>query len=194
MSHDGGKQTSETTSGQQQAFAEGRALRKNVPRSSQGVWNAPANRADPVAVLLATSTTRLPHLLPLRYGRMSRSPFAYVRGSAAMMAADLATTPQTGLRVQACGDCHLGNFGAFASPERRVLFDITDFDETAPAPWEFDLKRLAVSFVLLARHQGYGEGTARDVALKMLRAYRTRLREFAAMSPLDVWYYIIDSE
>src|SRR5215813_1016873 len=159
MSHDGGKQTTEMTSGQQQAFAEGRALRKNVPRSAQGVWNAPANRADPVAILLATSTTRLPHLLPLRYGRMSRSPFTYMRGAAAMMAADLATTPLTNIPVQACGDCHLGNFGSFASPERRLLFDITDFDETMPATWEFDVKRLAVSFVLLARHQGYDRPT-----------------------------------
>ena len=194
MSQQGVKQTSEMTSGQQQAFAEGRAQRKNVPRSAQGVWNAPADRADPVAILLATSTSRLPHLLPLRYGRMSRSPFAYMRGAAAMMAADLATTLVTGIRVQACGDCHLGNFGAFASPERRVLFDITDFDETAPAPWEFDVKRLAVSFVLLARQQGYSEATAREVTLKMLSAYRNRLREFAALSPLEIWYYIIDSE
>jgi uncharacterized protein (DUF2252 family) len=106
----------------------------------------------------------------------------------------VSTTPLTGLRVQACGDCHSGNFGAFASPERRVLFDITDFDETLPAPWEYDLKRLAVSFVLLARHQHYDADTAHDVVMKMLRAYRSRLSEFAATSPLDRWYYIIDSE
>src|SRR5262245_50884693 len=125
---------------------------------------------------------------------MSRSPFAFMRGMPAMMGADLATTPVTGIQVQACGDCHLGNFGAFASPERRVLFDMTDFDETTPGPWEFDVKRLAVSFVLLARQHGYDKAIAREVTLKMLRAYRTRMQEFSDMSPLDVWYYIIDSE
>jgi uncharacterized protein (DUF2252 family) len=172
----------------------GRELRKTVPRSAHAIWKPPLDRADPVATLLATSKKRLENLLPLRYGRMSQSPFAFMRGMPAMMAADLATTPTTGLRTQLCGDCHLGNFGAFASPERRVLFDITDFDETLPGPWEFDVKRLAVSFVLLARWQKCSEGTARDVVLNMLHAYRTRLREFAAMSPLDIWYYIIDSE
>ena len=132
--------------------------------------------------------------MPLRYGRMSRSPFTFMRGMPAVMACDLATLPLTGIRVQACGDCHLGNFGAFASPERRVLFDMTDFDETTPAPWEFDLKRLATSFVLLAREHGYDKATEREVTLKMLRAYRTRMQEFAEMSPMDIWYYIIDSE
>jgi uncharacterized protein (DUF2252 family) len=183
-----------SASAHERALQEGRTLRQKVSRSAHAVWKVPAERPDPVAMLLQTSDNRLPHLLPLRYGRMSASPFAYMRGSAAMMAADVATTPLTGLRVQACGDCHSGNFGAFASPERRVLFDITDFDETLPAPWEFDVKRLAVSFVLLARHQGYDKATVRDVTLKMLRAYRTRLAEFATMAPLDVWYYIIDSE
>lgn len=189
-----GKGDSSVSVAGQWAFQEGRALRQQVPRSAHAGWEAATDRPDPVATLLSTSCNRLPHLLPLRYGRMSQSPFAYMRGSAAMMAADLATTPQTGLHVQACGDCHSGNFGAFASPERRVLFDITDFDETHPAPWEFDLKRLAVSLVLLSRHQGYDEPTARAVTTKMLRAYRTRLWELAMMSPLDIWYYIIDSE
>lgn len=176
------------------ARGEGREVRQGVPRSSHAAWEARPDRSDPVAVLQATSQNRLEHLLPLRYGRMSQGPFAYMRGAAAMMAADLATMPTTGIRVQACGDCHLGNFGAFASPERRVLFDITDFDETLPGPWEYDVKRLATSFVLLARHQGYDPGTVRDVTLAMLRAYRTRTHEFAEMSPLDVWYYLIDSE
>jgi uncharacterized protein (DUF2252 family) len=125
---------------------------------------------------------------------MAVSPFAYMRGAAAMMAADVASTALTGIRVQACGDCHLGNFGAFASPERRVLFDINDFDETLPASWEFDVKRLATSFVLLSRERGYDRATARDTTLTMLAAYRTRLHEFAARSPLENWYDLIDSE
>ncbi len=177
-----------------QAINEGRALRTKVSRSAHADWHPPANRPDPIETLLATSQNRLPHLLPLRYGRMSKSPFAFMRGMPAMMAADLATTPITGIQVQACGDCHLGNFGAFASPERRVLFDMTDFDETTPGPWEFDVKRLAVSFVLLSRQHGYDKATSRAVTMNMVRAYRTRMREFTEMSPLDVWYYIIDSE
>jgi uncharacterized protein (DUF2252 family) len=181
-------------SARDQAIGQGRDLRKQVPRSAQAVWQPAANRPDPVATLLVTSKNRLEHLLPLRYGRMSRSPFAFMRGMPAMMAADLATTPLTGIQVQACGDCHLGNFGAFASPERRVLFDMTDFDETTPGPWEFDVKRLAVSFVLLARQHGYDKTAARAVTLNMLRSYRMRMQEFTEMSPLDVWYYIIDSE
>jgi uncharacterized protein (DUF2252 family) len=176
------------------ALGAGRALRDKTPRAAHAGWLPKADRPDPIATLLATSKNRLEHLLPLRYGRMSRSPFAFMRGMPAQMGADLATTPVTGIQVQACGDCHLGNFGAFASPERRVLFDMTDFDETTPCPWEFDVKRLAVSFVLLARQHGYDKTAARGVTLTMLRAYRTRMREFAEMSPLDVWYFIIDSE
>ncbi len=144
--------------------------------------------------LLATSRNRIDHLLPLRYGRMSLSPFAYLRGCAAMMAADLAELPATGLRVQACGDCHLGNFGAFASPERRLLFDLIDFDETLPAPWEFDLKRLATSFTLAARVQGCDRRRAREVTLAMIRSYREHVHTYATMAPLDIWYAIIDSE
>lgn len=176
------------------AYAEGRALRRKVSRSSQAVWKPKMRREDPMQTLLATSRNRLQHLLPLRYGRMSVSPFTYMRGCAAMMAADLAATPATGLRVQACGDCHLGNFGAFASPERRVLFDVIDFDETLPAPWEFDLKRLATSFTLAARGKGYSRRRAREVTLAMVRSYRTHMNEYAQMAPLDIWYAIIDSE
>ena len=151
-------------------------------------------RVDPIATLLDTSRNRLPHLLPLRYGRMSRSAFAWMRGSAALMASDLSATPTTGLRVQACGDCHSGNFGAFASPERRVLFDLTDFDETLPGPWEYDLKRLATSLTLVARYQGCGKREAREVTLAAARAYRKHTREYGALSPLEIWYEIIDSE
>lgn len=176
------------------AYAEGRALREKVSRSSHALWHPKMRREDPMQTLLATSRNRLKHLLPLRYGRMSASPFTYMRGCAAMMAADLAAAPATGLRVQACGDCHLGNFGAFASPERRVLFDVIDFDETLPAPWEFDLKRLATSFTLAARVQGYDRGRAREVTLAMVRSYRDHMVEYAEMAPLDIWYAIIDSE
>lgn len=151
-------------------------------------------RHDPLEMLVASGRNRLAELLPLRYGRMSHSPFTYMRGAAAIMASDVAAAPLTGIKVQACGDCHLGNFGAFASPERRVLFDINDFDETLPASWEFDLKRLAVSFVLLARDQSYDKLAARAVASVMLAAYRRHLGVYAAMAPLDVWYAIIDSE
>lgn len=176
------------------AYAEARALRSKVSRSSHAVWKPEMRRADPMQTLLATSRNRLEYLLPLRYGRMSASPFTYMRGCAAMMAADLAAVPATGLRVQACGDCHLGNFGAFASPERRVLFDVIDFDETLPAPWEFDLKRLATSFTLAAREKGYDRRRAREVTLAMVRSYRQHLYEYAQMAPLDIWYAIIDSE
>ena len=180
--------------GHAKALEEGRSLRQSVSRRSLAGWEVPSRRVDPVEVLVATGRNRLQDLLPLRYGRMSQSPFAYMRGAAAMMAADVASTPLTGIPVQACGDCHLSNFGAFASPERRVLFDITDFDETLPASWEFDIKRLAVSFVLLSREHGDDRATARDITRTMLRAYRTRLDEFARMSPLETWYALIDSE
>jgi len=175
-------------------FEQGRAFRKKVPRSSHAAWKPPANRPDPVALMLQTGRHRLARLLPLRYGRMSQSAFAFMRGSAALMAADLAATPVSGIRVQACGDCHLGNFGAFASPERRILFDITDFDETLPGAWEFDLKRLATSFILVARAKGYDRAAARDVTRAAVRSYREHMHEFAAMSPLEIWYFIIDSE
>ena len=181
-------------SARDKAYREGRALRKSVPRTSHAEWKPTKRSGDPLAMLLATAKSRLSHLLPLRYGRMSHSPFTYMRGAAAMMAADVAAGPVTGIRVQACGDCHLGNFGAFASPERRVLFDINDFDETLPASWEFDLKRLAVSFVLLCRDQGYDAASARDVTATLLAAYRRHVAEYAMSAPLDTWYAIIDSE
>ena len=176
------------------AMELGRGLRKQTPRSSHAAWKPPANRPDPVQLLLRTGKQRLPHLLPLRFGRMSQSAFTFMRGSPALMAADLASTPVSGIRVQICGDCHLGNFGVFASPERRLLFDINDFDETLPGPWEWDLKRLATSFVLVARLQGYDRAGAKEVTRAVVRSYREHMHEFAAMSPLDIWYFIIDSE
>ena len=136
----------------------GRSLRATCPRGSHAAWRPSDDRPDPVSLLKESSTGRIPELIPVRYGRMLQSPFAFYRGAALNMAADLAGTPTNGLRVQACGDCHLLNFGAFATPERRVVFDINDFDETLPAPWEWDVKRLAASFVLACRRQRLRRG------------------------------------
>jgi uncharacterized protein (DUF2252 family) len=145
--------------------------------------------------LLARSNVgRIPELIPIRFGRMVRSPFTFFRGAAMNMAADLAVTPSSGLRVQACGDCHLSNFGAFATPERRVIADINDLDETLPAPWEWDVKRLAASFVVASRANGHDESDARDATLACVRSYREAMLEFAEMRVLDVWYASIDVE
>ena len=169
-------------------MARGKALRTKQPRSSQAVWRRPDHRPDPIGILKAGDEGRVPELVPIRYGRMLASPFAFYRGSAAIMAADLGSLPTTGLRVQACGDCHLMNFGGFATPERRVLFDINDFDETLPAPWEWDVKRLVTSFVLAARSLDLSGGEARQAALTCARSYREHLIDYAAMHPLDLWY------
>jgi uncharacterized protein (DUF2252 family) len=145
-----------------------------------------------VRLLRASSAGRIPELVPVRQGRMLRSPFLFFRGAALNMAADLASTPGSGVRVQACGDCHLANFGAFATPERRIVVDINDFDETLPAPWEWDVKRLATSFVLASRENGHGHRHARDAALACVRGYRTRMAELSEMNVLDVWYASTD--
>jgi uncharacterized protein (DUF2252 family) len=163
-------------------------VRREVPRSRHAGWTAPADRADPLAILEAQNKTRLPDLVPVRMGRMSESPFAFMRGSAAVMAADLATTPTTGIEVQACGDAHLLNFGLFASPERTLLFGVNDFDETAPGPWEWDVKRLAVSAVMAARANGWRDDMARSSAAGAVASYRTSTAELAGMSALDVFY------
>ena len=159
-------------------LAEGKALREGVPRDDHGSWKKPADRADPLEILSAQDADRLPELLPIRYGRMLASPFAFYRGAAAVMAADLAHTPASGIRVQACGDCHLVNFGGFATPERNIVFDINDFDETLPAPWEWDVKRLAASFAIAGRAIGLSDGKARDAAITCVRSYRRRLAAF----------------
>ena len=143
---------------------DGKRLRDTVPRASHSVWKKPADRADTIEQLQASDAERLPELLPVRYGRMLVSPFTFFRGAAGIMAADLAAMPATGLRVQACGDCHLLNFGGFATPERNIIFDINDFDETLPAPWEWDVKRLAASFVLAARSIGLSDSDGCDAA------------------------------
>src|SRR5262245_48893201 len=166
----------------------GKALREKCPRSSHAVWEPSSDRADPLVLLTESSKGRIPGLIPIRYGRMLQSSFAWYRGSAMSMAADLANTPTTGLRVQACGDAHLCNFGAFATPERRVIFDVNDLDETLPAPWEWDVKRLAASFVLASRHNGFSEDDTRDAALVSARSYREHMAELSEMSVLDAWY------
>lgn len=168
-------------------MSAGKELRKRTPRTSQAEW-APAPGRDPIEVLKASDRGRIPELLPIRYGRMRVSPFAFYRGAAALMAMDLARTPATGLRVQACGDCHVANFGGFGSPERELLFDINDFDETLPAPWEWDVKRLAASLVLATRSESFGEGFCKDAAREMAESYRLGMRRYAGMRAIDVWY------
>jgi len=173
-------------------LAAGKALRESLPRERHATWKAPAKRRDPIDVLEESNRDRLPELVPIRYGRMLRSPFTFLRGSAGLMAYDLATIPGTGLRVQACGDCHLLNFGMFATPERNLVFDINDFDETLPAPWEWDVKRLVTSFAVAARDNRCSDAVARDVAAECARAYREHLRDCSKKSPLEVWYERLD--
>ncbi len=172
----------------------GKALRERVSRTVHAKWTAPADRPDPIDILHESDRGRLPELLPIRYGRMRQSPFAFFRGSAAVMAWDLSKTPSTGILVQACGDCHASNFGGFASPERRLLFDINDFDETLRAPWEWDVKRLAASIVLASRELGIGNGSCKNAVIKMARSYREHMREYARMRSLEVWYSHMDAE
>jgi uncharacterized protein (DUF2252 family) len=172
--------------------AEGRALREAVPRAEHSGWKPPKERRDPVEIVLAANEGRLPELLPIRHGRMSQSPFAFYRGSAAIMAADLAHTPSSGLRVQACGDAHLSNFGAFATPERGVIFDVNDLDETLPAPWEWDVKRLTASVVLAGRHIQLKQSESARAARAAVRSYREHMAEYAFMKALDIWYDRID--
>ena len=174
--------------------AVGKALRGGVPRHALAAWKKPADRVDPIAYLQASDAERLPELVPIRWGRMLASPFAFYRGSAGLMAADLARMPGPGLHVQACGDCHLMNFGGFATPERSIIFDMNDFDETLPAPFEWDVKRLAASFVLAARSLGLSDGKGRDVAEAAARTYRKRLRDYAELHPTDVWYARLSAE
>jgi uncharacterized protein (DUF2252 family) len=174
--------------------AEGKAIRERVPRESQAGWKPGENRRDPVEILIETNEGRISSLIPIRFGRMMQSPFAFYRGSAAIMAADLATTPNSGLIVQACGDAHMMNFGGFATPERAIVFDINDLDETLPAPWEWDLKRLAASMVIAGQHIRLPDSDCARAAADAAREYRKRMADYAAMRALDVWYDRIDME
>lgn len=174
--------------------ARGRAARKRAPRSSHGDFEPAADRPDPIAVIEEQSATRLPELIPIRYGRMAESPFRFYRGAAAIMAGDLAGTPDSGLRAQLCGDAHLMNFRLLGSPERNLLFDINDFDETLPGPWEWDVKRLAVSLAIAGRENSFTDSERADIVRSAVRSYREQMSRFAAQRTLDVWYARIDEE
>ena len=168
--------------------ARGRAARNEVPRSSHGRWVPADHRPEPVALLEQQAATRVPELVPIRYGRMLVSPFTFYRGAALIMAADLAATARSGLNVQVCGDAHLSNFGVFASPERQLMFDINDFDETLPGPWEWDVKRLGASFEIAGRDRGFSEAQRREIVLAGAAEYRVRMRQAAEMRNLELWY------
>jgi uncharacterized protein (DUF2252 family) len=178
----------------EERIARGKDARGQAPRSSHGHWQPAADRPDPIAVLEQQSETRVPELVPIRYGRMLVSPFTFYRGAAAVMAADLAPTLRSGINVQLCGDAHLSNFGVFGSPERRLLFDINDFDETLPGPWEWDVKRLAASFEVLGRKSGFSSGDRRSIVLAGVHDYRRVMQVAADMRTLEAWYDHIDVE
>ena len=175
-------------------YAAGKALREICPRKAHAAWKAPAGRPDPVQLVLDAEKGRLPDLLALRHGRMVRSAFTFYRGSALAMASDLASTPSAGVHVQCCGDAHLCNFGGFATPERRILVSINDLDETHPAPWEWDVKRLAASFVVACRDKSLKDAIAKDVVMTCVRSYRESMAEFSQMKTLELWYTALWAE
>jgi uncharacterized protein (DUF2252 family) len=175
-------------------IARGKAARAEIPRSRHAEFDAPQDRADPVDLLEDQARTRVPELVPIRYGRMLVSPFTFYRGAAKIMAHDLAGTPRSGLTVQCCGDAHLSNFGVFASPERKLVFDINDFDETVPGPWEWDVKRLAASMLIAARDNAFAAKDQEKVVLDTVKEYRTAMRDFAGMPNLEVWYAHLEIE
>src|SRR6266496_1514968 len=174
--------------------AQGKEARNWTPRSSHAGWAPAADRADPVALLEEQNVTREPDLVPVRHGRMMVSPFTFYRGAAKIMAADLKDTPVAGLEAQLCGDAHLSNFGAFASPERRLLFDLNDFDETLPGPFEYDVKRMAASFTIAGRNNGFSKADTRDATLASVTSYRQAMAEFAQMRTMDIWYAHLDED
>ena len=174
--------------------ARGLEARDRAPLSSHTGWAPATDRPDPVGLLEEQNVTREPDLVPVRHGRMLVSPFTFYRGAAKIMAADLAATPTAGLNVQLCGDAHLSNFGVFASPERRLLFDLNDFDETLPGPFEFDVKRMAASFTIAGRNNGFGKADTRAVTLASVTAYREAMAGFAAMGTMDIWYAHLDED
>jgi len=179
----------------EQRRQEGKALREKVPQESHAEFEMASDRTDPVKVIKKSSEGRLQHLIPIRYGRMAKSAFAFYRGTASLMAMDLARTPTSDIRVQACGDCHLSNFGLFATPERNLIFDINDFDETLPAPFEWDIKRLAASFYIGALDNRFSDKDCKTIATASVQAYREAMATFSTISVLDVWYskYDIDT-
>ncbi len=172
--------------------ARGKSARTEVPRRSHAEWAPSTLRPDPVDLLEQQAETRVPELVPIRYGRMLVSPFTFFRGAALIMASDLAATPRSGIRAQLCGDAHLSNFGVFGTPERKLLFDINDFDETHPGPWEWDVKRLAASFAVAGRERGFSERERAAIIASLMLEYRNAMRSFASMHNLDVWYAHLD--
>jgi uncharacterized protein (DUF2252 family) len=178
----------------EERMAEGRAERESVPLEAHGEWATPGSRPDPVGIIEKQNATRVPELVPIRHGRMIVSPFTFYRGTAAIMASDLSSSPTTGLRVQCCGDAHLSNFGLFAAPDRRPVFDLNDFDETLPAPFEWDVKRLVASFIVAARGNGHRRRDQRTAARTAVAAYRATIAAAATMRFLDVWYKRFDAE
>ncbi|HET7519614.1 MAG TPA: DUF2252 domain-containing protein [Actinomycetes bacterium] len=174
--------------------AMGKEARDRTPPSSHAGWEPAADRPDPVGLLEEQNLTREPDLVPVRHGRMLVSPFTFYRGAAKIMAADLDGTPTAGLTVQLCGDAHLSNFGAFASPERRLLFDLNDFDETLPGPFEYDVKRMAASFTIAGRNNGFSQADTRAATLEAVRAYRDAMAGFAQMRTMDIWYARLDED
>ena len=170
----------------------GRALREGVPRSSHAGWSTSMGRPSPVDVITSQNSDRLEWLVPIRHWRMAESPFTFYRGAAKLMALDLAETPSTGISAQVCGDAHLSNFGFYGSPDRALVFDLNDFDETLPGPWEWDVKRLAASFAIAAGNNELGDSEARDLAVAVTGAYRNSMRRLAGMGYLDVWYHRVD--
>jgi uncharacterized protein (DUF2252 family) len=179
---------SQAAASYQQRHERGRAARRAVPRDSHAEWTPTSDRPDPVDLLEAQAKDRLPDLVPIRYARMMASPFAFMRGSAIVMAHDLASTPKSGIQSQLCGDAHLLNFGIYASPERALLFDLNDFDETLPGPWEWDVKRLGASVVVAGRANGFDAADCRKAARASAASYRRRMAEFSEMGELEVWY------
>src|SRR3979411_595470 len=174
--------------------ARGRAARTAAPRRSHGEWESSPERPDPIDLLEQQAATRVAELVPIRYGRMLASPFGFFRGAALIMASDLASTPRSGFQVQLCGDAHLSNFGVFGTPERRLVFDVNDFDETSPGPWEWDVKRLAASIVVAGRERGFSSKERIAAVLAAVHEYRTAMRSFAGMSNLEVWHAHLDVE
>ena len=169
-------------------YNEGKALREVTPRSSHAKLHLPSNRTPVERMISQSNEGRLPELVPIRHFRMGKSPFTFYRGTASLMANDLSCSPSTGISIQACGDCHLMNFGGFATPERTLIVDMNDFDETNPGPWEWDLKRLAASFLLACREKGYSESDGRDVTMQLALTYQQKMYEYSTMNFLDLWY------
>ncbi|WP_276379084.1 DUF2252 domain-containing protein [Flavobacterium sp. H4147] len=173
-------------------YAKGALIRKETPLESHKEWRSFKNRKDPVDILIETSVGRVENLLPIRYSRMMESPFTFYRGAAAIMAADLVHTPISGINLQLCGDCHLMNFGGFATPERKLVFDINDFDETFPGPWEWDVKRLAASFVVAGRWRKFSNKICKELAWHVVDSYKRHMQEYSKLSALQIWYSDID--